>query len=151
MHYDHDDLLRIACNTADAYRINRQLVCAVVEQESNWDTYAFRAEPAFLDHYIAPLLLEPTESWGRSISWGLLQVMGQVAYEFGFARVYTMLTDPYIGLDTGCKVLKHKLSLHPGDVSAGLLAYNGGANKLYADQVLARIANYQAQAKTETI
>ena len=47
------------------------LVCAVIEQESAWNTHAIRYEPGFRTRYVAPLGLPPTEEVARSISWGL--------------------------------------------------------------------------------
>src|ERR1700684_3916974 len=61
---------------------------AVVEQESAWDAHAIRYEPGFRARYVAPLNLPATEEVARSISWGLMQVMGQVAREHGFQRPF---------------------------------------------------------------
>jgi hypothetical protein len=86
------------------------LVCAVVEQESAWDAHAIRYEPAFRTRYVAPLGLPPTEEVARSISWGLMQVMGQVAREHGFSgKFLSALCEPAAGLDIGCAVLASKL------------------------------------------
>jgi len=87
------------------------LVCAVVEQESAWDTHAIRYEPGFRTRYVAPLGLPPTEEIARSISWGLMQVMGQVAREHGFSgKFLSELCEPATGLDVGCTVLASKLA-----------------------------------------
>jgi hypothetical protein len=102
------------------------LVCAVVEQESAWDTHAIRYEPGFRTRYVAPLGLPPTEEIARSISWGLMQVMGQVAREHGFqGKFLSALCDPAIGLDLGCAALASKLAIAsslPVGGSAGLQA-----------------------------
>jgi soluble lytic murein transglycosylase-like protein len=120
------------------------LVCAVVEQESAWDVHAIRYEPAFRARYVAPLGLPPTEEVARSISWGLMQVMGQVAREHGFnGKFLSALCDPATCLDIGCTVLASKLSAAGNDVARALELWNGGANADYASQVLARIANYK--------
>jgi len=87
------------------------LVCAVVEQESAWDAHAIRYEPGFRTRYVAPLGLPSTEEVARSISWGLMQVMGQVAREHGFTRKFlSALCEPAAGLDIGCAVLAAKIS-----------------------------------------
>jgi len=118
------------------------LVCAVVEQESAWDTHAIRYEPAFRTRYVAPLGLPPTEEIARSISWGLLQVMGQVAREHGFSgKFLSALCEPAAGLDIGCAVLASKLALarsHPLDgipnpAPTGLVG-DGGEARLPARQ-----------------
>jgi len=139
------DLLALARATASRHALDPALVCAVVEQESSWDPQAIRYEPAFRTRYVAPLGLPPTEEIARSISWGLMQVMGQVAREHGFAgKFFTSLCDPAAGLDIGCQVLGAKLSAAGGDdVSRALLLWNGGANPQYAPEVLARLAKYK--------
>jgi Transglycosylase SLT domain len=87
------------------------LVCAIVEQESAWDAHAIRYEPAFRTRYVAPLALPPTEEIARSMSWGLMQVMGQVAREHGFAgKFLSALCEPAAGLDIGCAVFASKLA-----------------------------------------
>ena len=131
-----------------AHELDAALVCAVVEQESAWDPHAIRYEPAFRTRYVAPLGLPPTEEVARSISWGLMQVMGQVAREHGFSgKFLSALCDPAIGLDIGCAILAAKIRQRKcGQRSNGpraLELWNGGANPSYAAQVLARVARYQ--------
>lgn len=138
-----DELIALAKQTATAYELDPALVCAVVEQESGWNPYAIRFEPAFYTRYVQPLNLSQTEAFARSFSWGLMQVMGQVAREAGFKNDVSALTDPYAALDIGCRVLQAKLKSHPSSLEAGLLAYNGGANKEYPAEVIARMGKYQ--------
>jgi hypothetical protein len=73
------EIVALARTIASAHGLDPALVCAVVEQESAWDADAIRYEPAFRARYVPPLELPPTEEIARSISWGLMQVMGQVA------------------------------------------------------------------------
>ena len=71
-----------------------------------------RYEGAFRARYVAPLGLPATEEIARSISWGLMQVMGQVAREHGFdGRFLSALCDPDAGVSMGCVVLAAKLEL----------------------------------------
>jgi soluble lytic murein transglycosylase-like protein len=136
------DLVALARTIAPKHALDAALVCAVVEQESAWDAHAIRYEPGFRARYVAPLGLPPTEEVARSISWGLMQVMGQVAREHGFSgKFLSALCDPAAGLDIGCAVLASKLSAAGNDVARGLELWNGGANADYASQVLARMAN----------
>jgi len=137
------DLVRQAILIAQQHSLEPALVCAVVEQESSWETHALRYEPAFRTRYVAPLGLSPTEEIARSISWGLMQVMGQVAREHGFSETFlSALCEPANGLTIGCLVLASKLSTAKGDISRALALWNGGANPNYADAVIARVAHY---------
>ncbi len=156
------DLIALARSAAARHELDPALVCAVVEQESAWDAHAIRYEPGFRTRYVVPLGLPPTEEVARSISWGLMQVMGQVAREHGFdGKFLSALCDPAAGLDIGCVVLAAKLAIRSGspsratngsegslppeiaDIARALELWNGGANADYASQVLARIARYR--------
>jgi soluble lytic murein transglycosylase-like protein len=138
------ELVTIARGIAEDHGIDATLVCAVVEQESAWDTHAMRYEPAFRTHYVAPLRLPATEEIARSISWGLMQVMGQVAREHGFTgKFLSALGDPNIGLAIGCEVLGTKIVAAQNDIWRALELWNGGANPDYAAQVIARVGRYK--------
>ncbi len=140
-------LLTLARKAAAAHSLDPALVCAVVEQESGWNPWAMRYEPAFFTKYVASLYtnnkISATEAYARGFSWGLMQVMGQVAREAGFDALFlSALCDPEEGLAVGCKVLRKKLDAVAGDTTRALLAWNGGANPAYAAQVLARRPHY---------
>jgi len=138
------EIVALACTIASVHGLDSALVCAVVEQESAWDPHAIRYEPGFRASYVAPLNLPCTEEIARSISWGLMQVMGQVAREHGFQRPYlSALCESSAGLTFGCIVLAAKLAAAGGDVSRGLALWNGGGNPDYAAQVLARVPRYR--------
>jgi soluble lytic murein transglycosylase-like protein len=137
-------LIALARNTAAQQALDPALVCAIVEQESAWDPHAIRYEPAFRARYAAPLGLPPTEEVARAISWGLMQVMGQVAREHGFsAKSLAALCDPAAGLAIGCVVFAARLRASADDVQRALTLWNGGANASYSAQVLARLAKYR--------
>ena len=159
MAFDKPTLILMAKATADRHGLDEALVCAVCEQESSWDTWASRFEPDFFTKYIAgPFLagnLQPgsgkvsqTEAYQRAFSWGLMQVMGQVAREEGFLGPSLVeLCDPAVGLDVGCKHLAN-IVRRVGDVSdaqtVALLHWNGGGNLDYPKEVLARIPSYES-------
>lgn len=105
-------LLALAQDAAARHALDPALLCAVVEQESAWNSFAMRYEPAFRARYVAPLGLAITEEVARAISWGLLQVMGQVARENGFdGKFLSALCEPAAGLDCGCRVLAAKIAI----------------------------------------
>lgn len=140
-------LLTLARKAAAAQALDPGLVCAVVEQESAWNPWAIRYEPLFFSKYVASLYtnnkISASEAYARGFSWGLMQVMGQVAREAGFDALFlSALCDPEQGLAIGCKVLRKKLDAAAGDTARALLAWNGGGNPNYAAQVLARRSHY---------
>ena len=45
------------------------------------------------------------EWWGQQASWGLMQVMGAVAREYGFKQHFPALCDVHTGLQYGCRHL----------------------------------------------
>lgn len=98
-----------------------------VHAESRWNHYAMRHEPAFLRTYVEPIPgLSPTEKIGRATSWGLLQIMGQTAREFGFTGKYLPeLCDPETNLDLACQILKTRFAID-GNWDGALARYNGG-------------------------
>lgn len=139
-----DGRKKIAEKYAAKYGLNVALVCALIEHESSWNTYAVRFEPAFEERYIKPALpgAPTTRELTLAMSFGLMQIMGETAVEFGFVgRFLTELCDPDVGLNYGCKKLQKCISIH-GDERTALLAYNGGADPTYPDRVLAFVRTY---------
>src|ERR1019366_6278130 len=111
----HPEIIELARRIAAAHGLEPALVCAVIEQESAWNPWAVRDEPGFLSRSVAPLYtagkLTATEAYTRSMSWGLMQVMGQVAGEFGFAGTsLPELCDPATGIEIGCLALAARLA-----------------------------------------
>jgi soluble lytic murein transglycosylase-like protein len=138
------DLIAQARFAAAKHSLDPALVCAVVEQESSWDPNSIRYEPEFRTRYVSPLGLPATEEVARSISWGLMQVMGQVAREQGFTgKSLAALCDPFTGLDVGCTVLSSKFISAGSDTARALKLWNGGANPKYPAQVMERLAHYR--------
>src|SRR5579871_3408235 len=79
-----DEIIALERQKAGEHGLDPALVCAVIEQESAFDTMALRMEPGFERRYIKNLHLGPSESVLRATSFGLMQVMGEVARENGF-------------------------------------------------------------------
>jgi hypothetical protein len=144
--------------TADRHALGRSLVCAVCEEESgkrnvatiafgieDWDPFAVRFEPGFFRKYIHPAnpTSPTTEELCLSMSYGLMQVMGQTARERGFTgKFLTGLCDPETGLEYGCRQLRRCIDLARGDPGAALLRWNGGADTGYPGRVLSRMAKF---------
>ena len=140
----NDARLALAKKWAAKYGLDPFLVCAVIEQESGWNPWAVRFEPAFLRNYVKPVNPEApsTREITLASSFGLMQIMGQVAVEHGWRGGFlTELCDPDTGVDFGCRKLQQCFALHDAD-EAALLAYNGGGNTFYGKQVLARVSRY---------
>ena len=109
------EVIDLARQIAAEHGLAPALVCAVIEQESAWNPWAVRYEPGFLSRYIAPLYtsgkLSATEAYTRAMSWGLMQVMGQVAREFGFKEAsLSELCDPAAGIEFGCRILAARMA-----------------------------------------
>lgn len=144
-----NDLIALAQRTAARYSLSPELICAICEQESSWCPFAIRYEPAFMSRYVAPLFtnntIDATEAYARAMSWGLMQVMGQVAREFGFdGRFLSELSDPVAGVEIGCRVFARKLAAAGSNVIHALQLWNGGGNPNYASEVLGRTSKYCA-------
>lgn len=139
------ELIDLAKAEATAQKLDPILVCAVCENESSWNVWASRYEDLFWNKYIKKLYPnKDTESIARATSYGVMQVLGQVARELGFSdSQLSDLMDPRTSIKYGCLKLASALKKSKGDVTAALLAYNGGSDKSYPDRVKARMKNYQ--------
>jgi len=142
-----DCILKNIKEAAQVTGLPYDLLYGIVCQESSGLPMAVRYEPGFFKRYIMKIPgLGTKESRGRSTSWGLMQVMGQVAREEGFTGEFEQLLDPRVGLHWGCRHLlvlkKRHLTTHgwPGVIAA----YNAGSprkkggvyvNQHYVDKV----------------
>ena len=146
---EREQIVQLARGVAARHEIDAALVCAVCEQESGWDPWAIRYEPAFYERYVRPMiasgeLRDKTEARARAFSWGLMQVMGQTARENGYGGHLAGICEPETGMEVGCRMLAGKIAEAHGDVERGLLLWNGGADLAYPGQVLARRGKYIA-------
>lgn len=149
------EVQRIINEKAATYGIPAWLIAAVIETESGGDPWAMRFEPEFLKRYVPQTTSQrfgasmETERVMRATSFGLMQIMGQVAREFGCTFPFlSELCLPENGIEFGCRKLKSLRDLHfeklgwPGVVAA----YNAGSprtgadgkfvNQAYVDKVL---------------
>lgn len=135
------EIIALAKQTATKYALPPDVVMGIIEQESSFDTWAIRYEPEFQIRYVKALDLDPTTSVARSISWGLMQVMGQSVREIGYVGPLPQLCDPATGIEWGCRLFMTKMAHAAGNVEAALSLWNGGGNPNYALDVTQK-ANY---------
>ena len=144
-------LAQLIVDSATRIGINPQLLAALIHQESGGAVYAVRYEPAFLRRYLADKTKKTigghiptscscqTEVQMRATSFGLVQIMGQVAMERCFRGEFlTELCDPATNLRIGTEFLQTLLHRHDTTEKA-LLRWNGGGDPDYAKKVLGHI------------
>lgn len=167
-------LSKIIKETAAKYAVEDVYIAAIILQESSINQYAFRFEPSFFHKYIEKKSKEelggywPTsenffgevlERTLRACSFGYMQVMLQVAREFGFALNAEELWCDNINIEYGtrkfsrCIVLAKKASNKLKGVElirAALLKYNGGGDPNYPYLVLRYVENGKAMQLLDT-
>jgi len=137
---------------AAKYGLDPDLVEAHILTESSGKPTATRFEHRFYEHYVLPLnLKDQNEARGRATSFGLLQIMGQVARELNYQGAWSGLMEPAVNLEYGCKKLAKCYKKYQGD--AGIAAYNSGTpkkkgeefmNQIYVDRVKGFLAMIRA-------
>ncbi|MFP5223119.1 MAG: transglycosylase SLT domain-containing protein [Acidobacteriota bacterium] len=139
---------------AKAHGLPAGIVAAIVQVESSANTFAARYEPDYpylwnvstgkayrvrpaersLDRapadFSAPRGVSVHTEWiSQQTSYGLMQVMGAVARELGFAWPFlTQLCDPSVGMEFGCRLLAKlkRTYLAKYGWEGVLRGYNGG-------------------------
>ena len=125
---------------AIAYHLPAALLAGVIQEESRFDPWATRVEPAYLasrkvrraallwTHSHTPLPNAATERADRARSFGLMQVMGEVAREQGYhAPWLATLYLPERSIAEGARLLARLLTRYHGDTLAAISAYNQGS------------------------
>jgi soluble lytic murein transglycosylase-like protein len=153
---DDKDLDGLIIKTALNFRLDANLVRAIVEVESGGNPWKNRYESTWPQAYlITPrdyanklIISLATETVNQMTSWGLMQLIGSVSRERGFQLDLPMLCQPDIGLFYGCKQLRWLADRIGDDESHLIASYNGGlkiartaggmfANEIYVDKVSA--------------
>lgn len=144
---------------AKEYELIPKIVAGVVWQESKGDHFAVRFEPLFYEKYIKnkPLTgyvpksgipTEETERHLRSYSFGLMQIMGATARDFGYSAQYlTQLVRAKDNIRVGCLILKTYID-RAGSIKGGLLRYNGGGDPSYPDKIMIASQSHFAREVT---
>lgn len=115
------------------YGINPKIVGAIIMQESAGNHNASRYEPHFrwlleTKHFSRNLMItEQTEITQQKTSWGLMQIMGSVARELGFAGHLSELNDIDTNLEYGIKKLLSLKKRYKDNHNDILAAYNAGS------------------------
>lgn len=119
-----------------------RFIAAVIQVESAGNPWSMRFEPSFYamvqrEGFKAPAgVSRPTELNARCFSWGLMQIMGQVARERGCLDPYlSALCEPRIGILWGCRQLAkcRDRFLERFGWAAVAAAYNGGFGAVKKD------------------
>jgi soluble lytic murein transglycosylase-like protein len=165
-----EQLLLVAKRVAEAAKpkVEFALLCSLIEQESDWNIWAWNPEPKYkwvwnvkrrapfrpltyseVTSPIPPkdfptLAGDKDQEWqAQRSSWGLLQLMGAVPREYDFDGLYlTELLDPELNLYYGCIHFNKKLKRTNGNIEKALLQWNGGGNPNYPKEVLQRKQAY---------
>jgi soluble lytic murein transglycosylase-like protein len=133
---------------ATVYHLPVDLLTAQVQVESGGDPHAFRYEYDFYTRYIRGNPDAKAGQYGplAACSYGLLQIVLEVAYEIGFDGRPEELFEPRIGLAWGAKKMQALLAWAGTNYVQALAAYNGGTggnqhppfrNLAYAEKVYA--------------
>jgi len=115
----------------EKYDLKKDMLHAMILNESHGNTWAMRYEPKWHYFYKVPemaqrnQITEITEQQLQSFSYGLLQVMGGVARELQYFGPLPQLLNPSVGLEFGCKKLK-ELGKRYDRLDDLVSAYNAG-------------------------
>jgi len=133
---------------AEEHDIPSDLLKALIETESSFNTYAVRYEKNWI-YFVKPFdkfhFHAGTERTSQMMSWGLMQIMGSVSRERGFeGRFLSELMEPEVGLEFGCRHLKYYYNRY-NNWNNAISAYNQGSNRKDDD------GNYQNQSYVNKI
>ena len=138
------DVLSLIKNVLPGVELKIQhLVFCIIHQESGFDSNITRYEPDWIYYIDVPIfaksldITDPTERVHQGTSWGLMQIMGSVAREFGYKDHLVTLIAPKINIEYGFKKLNKLLKKYT-DIKDAISAYNMGhprkVNGLYINQ-----------------
>jgi len=114
-------ILRIVHQQATRAALPPELVLAVIDVESNFDSFAISSANAL----------------------GLMQIMPFWVRELEIGNGdFNVLFDIETNILLGCRILKYYLDMEDGDLVGGLARYNGSyGRRVYADKVLDRLTD----------
>jgi soluble lytic murein transglycosylase-like protein len=110
------------------FEIDPNLVMAFVLKESSGHSNAIRYEADFYHRYTGPMNFSEDEEKGRATSYGLMQIMGEVARELGFKGEFKELFDPTLNLSYALKHLKRFINKYKTQgLDYAIASYNAGS------------------------
>lgn len=122
------EIRKVIEDKAIEFELDPDLIQAFVMAESSGKPDAYRYEDAFYHHYTEPMNFSEDEEKGRATSYGLMQIMGQVARELGFKGEFIELFDPATGLDYSLKHLKRFIKKYQTQgLDYAIASYNAGS------------------------
>jgi len=161
-----EQVLELCQVSGPIHNLDPVLVLAVCQQESDYRHDVARLEQGFYLWYTEPDKLATTTEVLLAASYGLMQTMGQILREHGYFTWFRDFNNKTSGVagqireplgevpvpkalnaymvrppwqvEWGCIHLEKKIKLAGGDIEKGLLKWNGGGNKKYPGEVLAK-------------
>lgn len=129
---------------AAAFRLDANLIAAVIQTESGGNTLAVRYEPNYrwvwdidgvgVDDIAKRLNMDVSTMLAmQKTSWGLMQIMYAVALEAGYRDWPGGLLDPEEGILFGCMHLSTVVRRWGSDPATAYAAYNAGTPRKHAD------------------
>ncbi len=154
------EIAQIVIKKATDYKIEPCLVAAVTFTESSGISNVSKIEPGW--KYFTTISGVPCkenevrgedpndeiaaarEVSDQRTSWGLMQVMGAVARQYGYRGDLRDLFIPETGLDYGCRHLKNFLKRY--DIIDSISAYNAGGGGICSNpEYVSKVVGYLCQ------
>ena len=95
---------------AARFKLDPDLVEAIVMTESSGRPIVRRFERGFMEKYLMKLQVSDHDRISLATSWGLMQVMGQVARELGMIGDPVKLCEPTVGVFNFCNKMDQRFS-----------------------------------------
>lgn len=132
------NLVALVRDTAIRHKLDPNWVLAVIQVESAGVPHRTKYEPDWI-YFCKPEFHAkrqgidvPTETQLQKFSYGLMQIMGGVAREWGYSDPLVLLVDPIRSLEYGCRHLADKRRRYPLGRD-WIAAYNGGSPRKNPD------------------